>query len=324
MEKAVLVLGSTGSFGGAVARELIRLGRPVRCLVRDKFKARRRFGEPNNLELIEGDVQDMDALRRTAAGCGAIVHGVNYPYHQWVPWMEAATRRVLKVADGKVLLFPGNVYLFGKQTGQPLDENAPFRPDTKKGALRIKLENLLMEASREGRTQTVVLRAGDYYGPTVRNGLVDPIFGNAVQGRTLRAIGRLDIDHQWAYVPDLARVGIDLMDLSCQLPEHTVVHYEGHVASPQKSFLQLVAKRAGRPNLAAKRFPWWLLRLVGVLDPTLRQLMELRYLFDQTVIIAGNGLKQLLPAFQPTPLEESIDETLRSYGWKPPAQFRVG
>jgi hypothetical protein len=127
------------------------------------------------------------------------------------------------------------------------------------------------------------------------------------------------VDHQWAYVPDLARTGIDLLDISADLPDYTVVHFQGHVASPQLGFLKLVAERAGRPELAVGRFPWWTLRVVGILDPTVRQLMELRYLFDQTVVITGKRLKQLIPSFKPTPLEESIDATLKSYGWKPAA-----
>lgn len=56
MNAPILVLGGTGSFGRAAVREMLGLGQPTRCLVRDLSKASALLGEDGNLELIQGDV----------------------------------------------------------------------------------------------------------------------------------------------------------------------------------------------------------------------------------------------------------------------------
>ncbi len=315
MSKTVLILGATGSFGGAMAQELVSRGRAVRCLVRDPAKARARFGDSPRVELVQGDAQDPTALEKAAADCEVIVHGINYPYHQWIPNMERVTNHVIAAAKSvkATILFPGNVYVFGLQPAVPLSEEAMYVPRTVKGMLRLQLEDSLREATAGGSTRVIVLRAGDYYGPTVRNGLVDPIFDNALKGKPIRSLGNLDIPHQWAFVPDLARAGAQLLKIRDRLRAYETVHFQGHIANPERDFLRTVARLAGHPNLPIRRYPWWLLKLVGFFARDIKELMELRYLFETSILIAGHRLRRLLPNYVDTPVEESIRITLDSY-----------
>lgn len=162
-----------------------------------------------------------------------------------------------------------------------------------------------------------MLRAGDFFGPTVRNGLVDRIFGRAAHGRPIEALGRLDVPHQWAYVPDLARLAADLIEIADRLAPFDVVHFAGRVARRQRDFLELVAHAAGHPDLAVRTVPWWLVRLMGLYDAQLRELMELRYLFDDAVTLDDPRRRELLPDFVPTPLETAVRETVAGYRTRP-------
>jgi nucleoside-diphosphate-sugar epimerase len=314
-DDGVLVLGATGSFGAGAAIEFVGRGLGVRCLVRNPDKARKLLGSAPNLELIQGDVQNRDLVARAADRCAVLVHAVNYPYHEWVPNMERATGNVIAAAQsaGATILFPGNVYGLGPQTGAPLKEDAPNMPNTRKGTLRVKLEQTLREAAEKGPCRVLVLRAGDYCGPTVRNGLVDPLFGNAVRGKAMWTLGNLNVAHQWAYIPDLARAGGDLLALQKRLAAFELVHFAGHLADPERDFVDLVAREAGHPGLPVRVYPWWLLRLVGIFQPQVRELIELRYLFDSSVILDGTRLCHLLPGYADTPVVEAVRATLDSY-----------
>lgn len=68
----ILVLGATETQGGAVARALIRAGRPVRALIRDPrsagAEALRRLGAVP----VSGDFEDASSLRAAMAGCTAL------------------------------------------------------------------------------------------------------------------------------------------------------------------------------------------------------------------------------------------------------------
>jgi len=310
-----LILGGTGGFGRAMAQELLRRGQPARCLVRDLTRASTLLGEDPNLELIQGDVQDSNAVVRAAEGCHAIIHAINYPYPKWVPHMARATAHVIAAAraSSTTILFPGNVYGLGPQCSAPLTEDAPNQPAGHKGALRVTLEDSLLHATEEGSVRVIVLRAGDYFGPTVRNGLVDPIFGNAAEGKPMRALGDLEVAHQWVFVPDLARAALEFLAIEESLKAFEVFNYPGYVASPEREFLSQIAEQAGKPGLAIRVLPWSALKLAAMFDGTVRELMELRYLFDQAVILEGSKLRRTLPGFKETPIAEAIRATLESY-----------
>jgi nucleoside-diphosphate-sugar epimerase len=314
MTQKALVLGASGSFGGAMALELLRRGWQVTALVRDRNKLSRIGKDGSGLIIVEGDAQDGDALQRAASGCSLIVHGVNYPYPQWIPHMQAVTGKVLQVAraNNLTVVFPGNVYGLGAQTDTPLPETAGMRPNSKKGRLRVQLETALHAATVDGRARVLIVRAGDYFGPTVRNGYVDRLFGAARKGKSMQVLGRLDVPHQWAYVPDLARLSVDLLALP-NLQPFEVVHCKGHIVSAQHELLQLIANEAGKPGLHIRRLPWWLLRMVALVDPLMREVMEMRYLFDRAVIIDDPRRRELLPQFTGTPLDQAVRDTLASY-----------
>jgi nucleoside-diphosphate-sugar epimerase len=266
------------------------------------------------MAVVKGDAQDREALALAAAGVETIVHGVNYPYPQWIPHMQTVTGNVIAVARdlGARIVFPGNVYGFGAQTLHPLPETAAVAPNGKKGRLRVKLEQALHDATIDGAAQVLIVRAGDYFGPTVRNGYVDRLFGHARVGRPMQALGRLDVPHQWAYVPDLARVTADLLE-QAELKPFEVVHFKGDVVDSQRQFLRLIARLADVPALRIRRLPWWLLRVAGLFDPLMREVLEMRYLFDRAVIIDDPHRRELLPHFTATPLPRAVQETLDSY-----------
>lgn len=284
--------------------------------MRNLDKASSLLGKPSGLELIQGDVQDQSALVRAAEGCGAIVHAVNYPYPRWVPNMARATANVIVAARSckATILFPGNVYGLGAQTEAPLREDAPNQPAGHKGELRVRLEDSLLHATEESSVgRVIVLRAGDYFGPTVRNGLVDPIFENAAAGKPMRALGNLEAAHQWAYVPDLVRAALDLLAIEESMKPYEVFNFAGTVASPQRDFMKQVAEQAGHPGLDIRVLPWSAIKLAAIFDSVVRELLELRYLYDKSVILDGSKLRQTLPNFKETPIAEAIRVTLESY-----------
>jgi len=312
MNRTGLVLGATGSFGGGVAAEMAGRGWTVRAVARDPAKGKRIHGE-TPIEWIQGDVQDAAGLRKAAEGASVVVHGVNYPYDRWIPAMETATANIAAAAEaaGAVVLFAGNVYNLGDQPGAPLAEDAPHRPHTKKGKLREKLERYLEERTHAGGLRVLIVRAGDYFGPTVRNGLVDPVFGNAARGKGMQVLGKPDIPHQWAYIPDVARASVDLLERD--LEPFETVNFAGHVAEPNRAFLRRVAEAAGHPDLGIRTIPWWVLRVMALGNGVIRELLEMRYLFDHSIVLDGAKLRRLLPGYRDTPVEETIRATVASY-----------
>ncbi len=316
--ETALVLGATGGLGEAVTRELAARGWRVRALMRDGKRAAARLGDLQRTDLIEGDARDAACLARAAEGCAVIVQGVNVPYHLWESVMPVVTERVIEAAErvGARILFPGNVYVYGR-FGEPLPEDAPIGPTTRKGEQRARLEQSLAEAAERGRARVLILRAGDYFGPTVRNRPMDSIFGNAARGRPMVVFGDPSAPHQYAHVPDLARLAAELLAIRDRLAAFERVHFIGHYSSSQRAFCELVGDQAGHPDLAIRGTPWFLVRVAGLFNPQAREFLELRDLFDKGVIIDDPRRQALLPNFEPTPLAPAARETLASYRLRP-------
>lgn len=68
--KRALVTGANGFIAGALTLRLVEQGVTVRAMCRDPRKGRYMSGA----EVVQGDVQDADAMRRLAEGCDVVFH----------------------------------------------------------------------------------------------------------------------------------------------------------------------------------------------------------------------------------------------------------
>lgn len=74
-ENPVLVVGATGGTGQWVVTDLLSKGFSVRALVRSLEKAEDLFGwDGANLDVFEGDVRDLEALREATRGALAVIY----------------------------------------------------------------------------------------------------------------------------------------------------------------------------------------------------------------------------------------------------------
>ena len=80
--------------------------------------------------------------------------------------------------------------------------------------------------------------------------------------------------------------------------------------------VQRVMQRHG-VQTRLKPFPWWLVRLAAPFVTTLRELLEMRYLWRREVDMDNRRLVALLGREPHTPLDEAIEATLAGLGCLP-------
>jgi nucleoside-diphosphate-sugar epimerase len=163
-QKIALVLGATGGVGGEMARALIGRGWTVRALNRDPTRATKSIA---GAEWVRGDAMNQAEVVAAAQGVALIVHGVNPPgYRNWKGLALPMLQNTIAAAkaSGARIFFPGTVYNFGPDAFPLVAEDAPQRPLTRKGAIRVEMETCLRLAAGQG-VQVLILRAGDWFGP---------------------------------------------------------------------------------------------------------------------------------------------------------------
>jgi NADH dehydrogenase len=71
----ILVTGAAGYVGNNTVRCLVELGKPVRAMVHNVEKSRKRLGDvADKIEIVQGDVTRRDSLERAMQGASAVIH----------------------------------------------------------------------------------------------------------------------------------------------------------------------------------------------------------------------------------------------------------
>lgn len=314
--KHALVLGASGGIGGEVARQLRDAGWQIRALRRGlNLPTEQREG----IVWLRGDAMNRDDVQNAARGCEVIVHAVNPPgYRHWAERVLPMVDNTIAaaIAEHATIVLPGTVYNYGPDAFPLIAENAQQNPMTSKGHIRVRLEQRLRVATTHG-ARAIVVRAGDFFGPSMGNswfsqGLVKP-------GRPLKKIyqpGKAGIGHQWAYLPDVARTMVDLIDRRDTLESFARFHMKGHWDADGRQMVETICRVARRHGMSPKpvAFPWWLTRLFAPVVPILRELKEVRYLWNQPVRLDGSHLEDLLGKESHTPWDEAVEATLVGLG----------
>ncbi|MBJ9730857.1 MULTISPECIES: NAD-dependent epimerase/dehydratase family protein [Burkholderia cepacia complex] len=314
-QRQALVLGASGGIGGEVARQLRDAGWQARALKRGLDAE---VVERDGIAWVRGDALDRDAVVRAARGCSVIVHAVNPPgYRNWatqvLPMIDN-TIAAARAAQATVVL-PGTVYNFGADAFPVLREDAPQHPATRKGAIRVELERRLQDASAHG-VPAIVVRAGDFFGPQLGNSWFSQ--GLVKAGRPVAAISvpSRGVGHQWSYVPDVARVMVELIERRETLEPFARFHLGGHWDEDGMQMalaVQRVAQRHGmRPAL--RDFPWWLVYVAAPFVTTLRELLEMRYLWREPIRMDNARVTAVLGREPVTPLDTAVEATLAGLG----------
>jgi len=314
-DRRVLVLGATGGIGGELARQLLEAGWEVTALTRRPNAE----GEHAHIRWILGDAMDRESVLAAARGCSVIVHAVNPPgYRRWSELVLPMIDNTIAAArlTGATIVLPGTVYNYGPDAFPLLQEDSPQRPATRKGAIRVELERRLRAATEHG-VRTIVVRAGDFFGPHVGNSWFSQ--GLVKAGSPLHVVrlpGRPGVGHSWSYVPDVARTMRLLIERRATLDAFAAFHMTGHWdedGTQMAAAISAVARRRGlRPRVG--RFPWWLVRLAAPFTTTLRELLEMRYLWQVPVKMNNARLSATLGHEPHTPMEVAVEATLSGIG----------
>ena len=102
-DKPILVAGATGYVGGRLIPALLEAGYTVRAMGRSLEKlACRPWGHHPKVELVQGDVLDVESLKKALSGCGAayyLVHSMIAQKHKFVEADRKAAQNMISVAE---------------------------------------------------------------------------------------------------------------------------------------------------------------------------------------------------------------------------------
>lgn len=298
----VIVLGA-GPIGTTTAQHFAARGDRVTVVTRTGSGP-----QTAGIERVALDASDTTALSSLATGAEVIVNAVNLPYDAWESGWPPIHRSVLAAArhSGAVLTLVGNLY--GYAAGQlPMTPDSPLQPPSRKGAVRARMWEELQAAHTAGHVRALEVRASDYVGPQVTSAmgahggprLVDPV----LDGRRAWVVGDPDAAHTWTAVEDIAATIVRLSR------DERAWGRAWHVPSaPPRSIRELATDYAvagGRSSAKVSAIPRIALRAVGLVQPQMRELVEMLYQFEAP-FVAGHEETTEVFGLEPTPWAQTV------------------
>lgn len=79
-----------------------------------------------------------------------------------------------------------------------------------------------------------------------------------------------------------------------------------------RELADIAYRLAGRPRAKVRPVPSLLLRLAGLRDPAVREILEMAYLFEEPFVVDSTAITTELGA-KATPAEQALADTLATY-----------
>ena len=295
--------------GRSVGQALEERARAFRVIGRSAGALEASFGGIPGVERVVWNPENAASVRSAVRGLDTLIYLVGVPYHQFQQH-PVVMRQTLEgaIAEGvQRMVLVGTVYPYGVPRTTPVTEDHPREPHTFKGRMRKEAEDLLLQADAAGKIRGTILRLPDFYGPGIEKSFLHDAFVAALRGGTANLIGPIDTPHEFIYVPDVGPVLVDLAGR----PEAygRSWHLGGPGTISQREFVTKVFAAAGKPpkfRVAGKNT----LRVMGLFNPLMRELVEMSYLHTSPVVMDDSALQKLLGPVQKTSYDQGIRKTL--------------
>ena len=298
------ILGSGGAIGTLLAKELKGFTNHVRLVARKPVKV--------NIddELFPTDLLDREKVEMAVKGSDVVYLTVGLPYRSktwerdWPVIMNNVVDACLKY--NARLVFLDNVYMYSADEIPRMTESSRVGPVSKKGRVRAQIQQILLDAIAERGLQGLIARSADFYGPSVANSpLAITVLDEFRKGK--KAFWQVDDSklHAFTYVPDAARALAMLGNTQDAYGE--IWHLP--TSSEKLTGKEFVAKVASELKCEPDYYVFkrWMIGLVGIFVPIVRELGEMAYQYDRDYVFDSSKFESRF-AYQPVSYTEGIRE----------------
>lgn len=295
--------------GGVIGRELS----PLLAAYTDRVRQVSRTPQAVHAsdETVAADLLDAASTADAVAGSDVVylVAGLRYDARVWAEqWPRVMTNVIDACRRHRCrLVFLDNVYAYGLVEG-PMTEETPYNPCSRKGEVRARIATMLSEAVRRGELEAMIVRAADFYGPRALLSLTHAtVTSRLTRGKAPQWVGDPSKVHTFSYTPDVARSLAVLGNTPSAYGQtwHALTSPEPITG---EGFVRLACELAGRP-FRLQRAPRWLLRVMGLVVPELRENMEMMYQFEHDYRFDSGKLARAF-ALRATEYREGLAATL--------------
>lgn len=266
---------------------------------------------PAQIELTAADAYNQEQARAVTQGAAVVYQCAQPAYHQWPEKFPPLQTSILEAAaaNDARLIVAENLYMYGLVDG-PITEDLPFRAHTRKGQVRARMAEQLLEAHQRGHVRAASARGSDFYGPGVLNSaLGDRVFVPILQGKKASAVGNLDLLHTYTYIDDFGKALVVLGEREEALGQ------AWHVPNPPplttRALLTMAFQQVGHtPQMSG--MSKLMMRIGGLFVMAARESVEMMYEFEHPFVVDHGKFARAF-GDHATPHDAALAQTLSWY-----------
>ena len=270
------ILSANGVIGRELSLHLPRYSNRIRQVSRSP--------KPVNVtdELFSANLLDPKATADAVAGSEItyLVAGLKYDHEVWQEQWPRVMRNAIDACKrhGSALVFFDNVYAYGRVNGV-MTEETPYNPSSRKGEVRARIATTFMDAVTRRELRGAIVRAADFYGPGAALSVTHATVTERLKkGKTPQWIGNPKAVHTFTYTRDAGRTLAVVGNTPVALGQvwHALTSKEPITG---EQYVRIACELAHRPY-GLQPAPRWLLRMMGIFVPVVRESIEMLYQFE--------------------------------------------
>ena len=296
------ILGAGGPVSNALARELQQKNENVRLVSRREIKA------SGHTSWAGADLKDYRQLLQAVQGSDIIYMcaGLRYDKNVWAAEWPLIMQNLIDVtkATNARLIFFDNVYMYG-HVPVTMTEETPYNPGSKKGEVRARIAETLMQEVRSGNIRATIARAADFYGAESLNSFYDSmVLTKYARKQKAMWLGNPDSKHTFTYVQDAGKA----VYLLGQHPEadNQIWHVPSAPALSGREFINLAANVfQTKPDFT--RVNKLMLQTLGLFTKTIGETAELYYQYQYDYLFSSEKFEKAFK-MKPTRYQDGIEQ----------------
>ncbi len=300
------ILGANGVIGRELSLQLPQYSNRIRQVSRSP----KRVNATD--ELFSADLLDAKATADAVAGSVVtyLVAGLKYDHKVWQEQWPKVMRNAMDACKrhGSTLVFFDNVYAYGLVHGV-MTEDTPYNPCSRKGEVRARIATMLMDEVKRGELRGMIVRAADFYGPGAVLSFTHATVTERLKARkTPQWPGNAKAVHTFTYTPDAARAVAVLGNTESAYGQvwHAITSKEPMTG---EQYVRIACELSARPY-KLQVAPRWMLMLIGLFVPVMRESMEMLYQFEHDYRFDSSKAERAL-GLTATGYREGIAATLK-------------
>lgn len=296
------ILGSTGNIGTALAKELNSYTSNIRLVSRNPKKVN------TTDQLFKADLLKEEEVLAAVKGSEIVylVVGITYKAALWEEQWPIIMKNVINAcqAEKAKLVFFDNMYCYDPTHVGHLSEESPINPKSRKGKVRARIANMLIEEINNDQLTGMIVRAADFYGPHARQSFLnESVIKRMKAGKTAQWLYNKDKKHSFTYIPDAAFATAFLAQKESAWNQ--VWHLPTSKAYPSgQEVVDILAKHLKSSNKIAV-LPGFMVAVLGLFIPIMKEITELRYQLDQDYCFDSSKIESTF-GLEATPIEEGL------------------